>query len=604
GAARPQGPHRRRVAPVRAARGGHHGAREQPGRRAARRPARPAVRRAAGERGCVGQHGRAAHAAGWRAVPRLGDRRVGDAAGARLDRGRRHRARDHDRSRRRSRDRGAIPRARRGRARPGRTAGRGAGMSGNEQGRVSLWGGRFAGGPADALAALSVSTHFDWRLARHDITGSRAHARVLHRAGLLSDEELDGMLAALDRLDADVASGAFGPAPDDEDVHTALERGLIERAGPELGGKLRAGRSRNDQIATLVRMYLREEARRLCGLVLDVVDALCEQAAAHPDAPMPGRTHMQHAQPVLLAHTLLAHAWPLLRDVDRLRDWDVRAARSPYGSGALAGSSLGLDPAAVADELGFDGPVQNSLDGTAARDVVAEFAFVAAMIGVDLSRLAEDVVIWATKEFSFVTLDDAYSTGSSIMPQKKNPDVAELARGKAGRLLGDLAGLLATLKGLPLAYNRDLQEDKEPVFDAVDTLSLVLPAMAGMVATLRFDTDRLAELAPQGFSLATDVAEWLVRQGVPFRVAHEAAGACVQAWGRATPPIELHELSDDELAAIHPALTPAVREVLAVAGSLASRDAVGGTAPARVAEQLAEARAQAEARRAGLAATR
>src|SRR5690606_1194714 len=310
---------------------------------------------------------------------------------------------------------------------------------------LSLWGGRFAGGPADALTALSRSTHFDWRLARHDIAGSRAHARVLYAAGLLDADELAGMLEALDALDADVVSGAFVPGPQDEDVHTALERGLIERAGPVLGGRLRAGRSRNDQVATLVRMYLREQARLLAGRLLDVVDALIDQAAAHPDAAMPGRTHLQHAQPVLLAHHLLAHAWPLLRDGERWQDWDGRAAPSPYGSGALAGSSLGLDPAAVAAELGFDGPVENSIDGTAARDVVAEFAFVAAMVGIDLSRLAEEVVLWATKEFGFVQLDDAYSTGSSIMPQKKNPDVAELARGKAGRLIGDLSGLLATL---------------------------------------------------------------------------------------------------------------------------------------------------------------
>ena len=349
-------------------------------------------------------------------------------------------------------------------------------------------------------------------------------------------------------------------------MHSALERGLIERAGVELGGRLRAGRSRNDQIATLVRMYLREHARLVAGCVLDVVDALVAQAAAHPGAAMPGRTHLQHAQPVLLAHHLLAHAWPLLRDVDRLRDWDARAAASPYGSGALAGSSLGLDPAAVARDLGFDRPVENSIDGTAARDVVAEFSFVAAMIGVDVSRLAEEVVLWATKEFSFVTLDDAYSTGSSIMPQKKNPDVAELARGKAGRLIGDLAGLLATLKGLPLAYNRDLQEDKEPVFDAVDTLEVLLPAVAGMVATLRFDTARLASLAPQGFALATDVAEWLVRQGVPFRVAHEVAGACVrecEARG-----IELWDLTDEDLAAISPDLSPG-RPLRAVGRGLA-----------------------------------
>ena len=459
--------------------------------------------------------------------------------------------------------------------------------------RVSLWGGRFAGGPADALAALSVSTHFDWRLAGHDIAGSVAHARVLHGAGLLDDGELAGMLDALGRLRADVADGTFGPAPDDEDVHTALERGLIERAGPEVGGKLRAGRSRNDQIATLVRMYLREQARGVAGLVLDVVDALTTQASAVGDSPMPGRTHMQHAQPVLLAHHLLAHAWPLMRDVERWMDWDTRAARSPYGSGALAGSSLGLDPAAVAAELGFDGPVENSIDGTASRDVVAEFAFVAAMTGIDLSRFAEEIVLWATKEFGFIRLDDAYSTGSSIMPQKKNPDVAELARGKAGRLVGDLTGLLTTLKGLPLAYNRDLQEDKEPVFDQVDTLTVLLPAFAGMVATMTFDTERMAALAPQGFSLATDIAEWLVRQGVPFRVAHEVAGTCVQVCEARQPPVELWDLTDEDLARISSDLTPAVREVLTVAGSLASRSATGGTAPVRVAEQLEAARARA-----------
>jgi len=455
-------------------------------------------------------------------------------------------------------------------------------------GRLSLWGGRFAGGPADALAALSKSTHFDWRLAQHDVAGSIAHAHVLHAARLLDDAEVAAMEAALRQLSADVASGAFLPAPDDEDVHTALERGLIERAGAELGGKLRAGRSRNDQIATLVRMYLREQARAISAGVLEVVDALLGQAAAAGDAPMPGRTHLQHAQPVLLAHHLLAHVWPLLRDVERFQDWDDRAALSPYGSGALAGSSLGLDPAAVAAELGFAGPVENSIDGTASRDIVAEFAFVAAMIAVDLSRLAEEVILWATKEFGFVTLDDAYSTGSSIMPQKKNPDVAELARGKAGRLIGDLTGLLSTLKGLPLAYNRDLQEDKEPVFDAVDTLLTLLPAFAGMVATLRFDTERLAALAPQGFSLATDVAEWLVRQGVPFRSAHEVAGACVRACEQRG--IELSDLSDADLATVSPRLTPGVREVLTVQGSLASRSAYGGTAPVRVAEQLERAR--------------
>jgi argininosuccinate lyase len=315
---------------------------------------------------------------------------------------------------------------------------------------------------------------------------------------------------------------------------------------------------------------------------------------------MPGRTHLQHAQPILLAHHLQAHAWPLVRELERLRDWAARASVSPYGGGALAGSSLGLDPALVARELGLARPAENSLDGTSARDVVAEFAFIAAMIGVDLSRFAEDVILWNTREFGFVTLDDAYSTGSSIMPQKKNPDIAELARGKSGRLIGNLSGLLATLKGLPIAYNRDLQEDKEPVFDSVETLELVLPAFAGMVATLRFDTARMAELAPQGFSLATDVADWLVRKGVPFRDAHEVSGSLVRLCEQ--QGIDLHEATDAELASLSPALTPDVRDVLTIEGSVASRSGVGGTAPVRVGEQRAElvARAQAAAHALGL----
>ncbi|HEU4490863.1 MAG TPA: argininosuccinate lyase [Jiangellales bacterium] len=462
--------------------------------------------------------------------------------------------------------------------------------------RISLWGGRFGGSPADAMAALSKGTDVDWRLARYDLAGSRAHARALHRAGLLDSGELEVMLGGLDRLDADVAAGAFGPEQADEDVHTALERGLLERVGPELGGRLRAGRSRNDQIATLPRMYLRDHARVLARLLLDVVDAIMAQAEAHMGVAMPGRTHLQHAQPVLLSHHLLAHAWALLRDLDRLRDWDRRAAVSPYGAGALAGSSLGLDPVVVAAELGFEDSVENSIDGTASRDVLAEFVFVAAITGIDLSRLAEEVVLWATREFSFVTLDDAFSTGSSIMPQKKNPDVAELARGKAGRIVGNLAGLLTTLKGLPLAYNRDLQEDKPPVFDAVDNLEVLLPAFAGMVATLRFHPERLEELAPQGFSLATDVAEWLVRAGVPFREAHEIAGECVRTCERRG--VELWDLDDADLASISGHLTPDVREVLTVEGSLDSRDGRGGTAPARVREQLARARAATDAARA------
>ncbi|WBL18019.1 argininosuccinate lyase [Citricoccus sp. NR2] len=454
----------------------------------------------------------------------------------------------------------------------------------------SLWGGRFAGGPADALAALSKSTDFDWRLARYDIAGSRAHARVLHRSGLLTDDELTGMIEALDRLEADVVSGDYVAAESDEDVHGSLERGLIERAGVDLGGKLRAGRSRNDQIATLGRMFLRDHARLISVGVLDTIDALIAQAEAHPYAPMPGRTHLQHAQPVLLSHHLLAHAWAMLRDVQRFIDFDARAAVSPYGSGALAGSSLGLDPNAVAADLGFDSAAWNSIDGTAARDVFAEFAWISAMIGVNLSRISEEVIFWATKEASFVTLDDAFSTGSSIMPQKKNPDVAELARGKSGRLIGDLTGLLATLKGLPLAYNRDLQEDKEPVFDAADTLELLLPAVSGMIATLRFNTEKMTELAPQGFALATDIAEWLVRQGVPFRMAHELSGEAVKL--AESRGVELWDLTDDEYAGVSEHLTPDVRTVLTTEGSLRSRSSQGGTGPDAVAAQLEELQRQ------------
>lgn len=454
-------------------------------------------------------------------------------------------------------------------------------MSTNEG---SLWGGRFADGPSDALAALSKSTHFDWVLAPYDVTASKAHARVLHRAGLLTEEQRDGLLAGLDSLGEDVADGSFGPLPTDEDVHGALERGLIDRVGTELGGRLRAGRSRNDQVATLFRMWLRDAIKAVGAGVLDVAAALSTQAAAHPTAIMPGKTHLQSAQPVLLAHHLLAHAHPLLRDAERLVDLDKRTAVSPYGSGALAGSSLGLDPDAIADDLGFHSAAENSIDATAARDFAAEAAFVFAMIAVDLSRLAEDIILWSTTEFGYVNLHDAWSTGSSIMPQKKNPDIAELARGKSGRLIGNLAGLLATLKAQPLAYNRDLQEDKEPVFDSVAQLQMLLPAMAGLVGTLTFDTDRMAELAPQGYTLATDIAEWMVRQGIPFRVAHEAAGAAVKA--AEARGVGLEELADDELAGIHPGLTAQVREVLTIAGSVDSRDARGGTAPIQVARQL------------------
>jgi argininosuccinate lyase len=437
------------------------------------------------------------------------------------------------------------------------------------------------------MAALSASVHFDWRLAPYDIRQTAAHARVLHAAGLLDADELTRIDAALTGLAGDVASGAFVPSVDDEDVHTAIERGLLERLGA-LGGKLRAGRSRNDQVATDFRLYLRDQARAIAAALIGLQGALLDQAEEHVDTIAPGFTHLQHAQPVSLGHELAKHVHALARDIDRLRDWDERAALSPLGAGALAGSSLGLDPEAVARELGFRGALANSIDAVSDRDWVAEFLFAAAMIGVHLSRIGEEVVLWTSREFGWAALDDAWSTGSSIMPQKKNPDVAELIRGKSGRLIGDLAGLLATLKGMPFAYNRDLQEDKEPVFDAVDQLLLVLPAVTGMMATLRFDTVRISLSAPEGFALATDIAEWLVRNGVAFRDAHEIAGACVRV--AEERGVELWDLDDATFAGISPSLTPDVREVLSLEGSVSSRASYGGTAPVRVREQLATAR--------------
>ena len=454
-----------------------------------------------------------------------------------------------------------------------------------EQQPTRLWGGRFESGPSDAMAALSASIHFDWRLAPYDIQQTRAHARILHSAGLLSDTELAAVDGALVELAVQVAEGSIGPEPQDEDVHTAIERHLIARLG-ELGGKLRAGRSRNDQVATDFRLYLRDQVRVIVREILALQKAFLQQAQDHVETYSPGFTHLQHAQPVSFGHELAKHVHALGRDIERYADWDRRTSRSPLGSGALAGSSLGLDPRAVAADLGFDRALGNSIDAVSDRDWVAEFLFVSAMLGVHLSRIGEEVILMTSREFGWAKLDDAWSTGSSIMPQKKNPDVAELARGKSGRLIGNLTGLMATLKGLPFAYNRDLQEDKEPAFDTVEQLLLVLPAMTGMIATLRFDTSRMNESAPQGFALATDIAEWLVRSGVVFREAHEIAGACVRA--AEARDVELWDLSDGELISISEHLTPQVREVLSVRGSLDSRSAFGGTAPARVREQLAD----------------
>ena len=449
---------------------------------------------------------------------------------------------------------------------------------------MRLWGGRFADRSADAMAALSASVHFDWRLAKYDLLASKAHARTLRRAKLLDDHQLTRILEALEELSSDVAKGTFLPTISDEDVHTALERGLVEKLG-ELGGALRAGRSRNDQVATDLRLYLRDEVRSLANSLVGLQAALLDQASQHVDSIAPGFTHLQHAQPVSFGHELAKHIHAFGRDLSRLRDWDKRTDFSPLGAGALSGSSLIDDPHETARELGFSGVVANSIDAVSDRDFVTELLFITSLIGIHLSRIGEEFTLWASREFGWVKLADSYSTGSSIMPQKKNPDVAELARGKSGRLVGNLTGFLVTLKGLPFAYNRDLQEDKEPIFDSLDTLQLLLPAVTGMIETSQFDREKMAQSAPAGFSLATEIADWLVREGMPFRNAHELAGKCVRFCE--SKGIELHEISDADLVAIDPLLTTKLREVLSIESAVASRTAFGGTSPVRVREQLA-----------------
>jgi argininosuccinate lyase len=452
----------------------------------------------------------------------------------------------------------------------------------------ALWGGRFASGPADAMAKLSKSTHFDFRLAHYDLLGTAAHLKALQAAGYLTDDEHEVLQKAVLELGKRVSGGIFKPREEEEDVHAALERGLMEIAGPDLGGKIRAGRSRNDQIATLIRLFMLDATDALEQQLIDYIDALSTQAENYMGTAMAGRTHFQHAQPVLLSHHLAAHAWPQVRNLQRLEDFRKRAKRSPYGSAALAGNTLGLDASLIADELGLSGTTENSLDATSSRDLVAEFAFIMSLIAVDLSRLAEEIIIWASYEFGYIKLDDAFATGSSIMPQKKNPDIAELTRGKTGRVIGNLTGLLATLKALPLAYNRDLQEDKEPIFDSFDSLMLLFPAINGMIRTLEFNRSRLEELATAGYALATDAAEWLVKQGVAFRDAHEIVGELVRHCEQ--EGIELDQIADSDLVAISKHLTPEVKKVLNLNSAIESRQGPGGTSSKQVIEQLVQLR--------------
>jgi argininosuccinate lyase len=442
----------------------------------------------------------------------------------------------------------------------------------------TLWHGRFASGPADELMAYTASLPFDRHLWRDDLAGSRAHVRGLARAGLLDEGERDAVLGALDAVEAELAAGTFEFAPSDEDVHTAVERRVTELAGPA-GAKLHTGRSRNDQVATDLRLWTKRELREVARRVVGLQDVLLERARSAGDIYLPGYTHLQRAQPVLLAHHLLAHGWALGRDVDRLLATIERLDVSPLGAGALAGSSLPLDPAATAADLGFAAAFENSLDAVSDRDFVAEALFDLALLGIHLSRLGEEWVLWTSEEFGFARLDDAYSTGSSMLPQKKNPDIAELARGKAGRLIGNLTGLLATLKGLPLAYNRDLQEDKEPLFDAVEQMSLALSAMSGMVATATFDAERMQAAADAETTAATDLAEWLVQRGVPFRQAHAVVGALVR---RALSG----EASLAALVAADPELGPAAAELVRPGVGVTRRTSPGGAGPGPVAVQI------------------
>ena len=452
---------------------------------------------------------------------------------------------------------------------------------------MALWGGRFSNKPTDAVFALSQSISFDWRLAPYDLRSSLAHLAVLENAELLSKDDAQKIRKALKELMADVSSGKFLPVDEDEDVHSALERGLTEKLGP-LGGSLRAGRSRNDQVTTDLRLFAIDHMLILAHQLTELIEVILNKASEYVNDAAPGFTHIQHAQPISFGHEIAKHAHAFARDVDRIDDWLHRTSVSSLGAGALSGSSLKLDPVFAAKNLGFERSFENSIDAVSDRDYVAEALFITSLIGVHLSRIGEEWTLLGSTEFSWAKIADEYSTGSSIMPQKKNPDMAELARGKSGRLIGNLMSVLTMLKGLPFAYNRDLQEDKEPLFDSLDTLALVIPAVSGMIATTNFDREKMKLSAPTGFSLATEIADYLVRKNVPFAQAHEAAGACVALCEKTS--CELHELSDHQFAEIHPSLDPSVREVLTIQGALASRTTAGGTAPSQVLVQISNAK--------------
>jgi argininosuccinate lyase len=459
--------------------------------------------------------------------------------------------------------------------------------------RGVLWHGRFESGPSEELMAYTESLSFDRAMWRDDIVGSRAHVTMLAEVGILTTAERDSVIAALDRVEFEMGGDTFEYVASDEDIHTAVERRVTELAG-DAGAKLHTGRSRNDQSATDVRLWMKRELREVATRLVELEQVLFDRAEAAGDIYLPGYTHLQRAQPVLLAHHLLAHAWAFSRDLDRLRATLARHDVSPLGAGALAGSSLPLDPTRSAELLGFNRPFENSLDAVGSRDHIAEALFDLTMIGLNLSRLGEEWVLWTTEEFGFAKLHDSYSTGSSMLPQKKNPDIAELARGKAGRLIGNLTGLLATMKSLPLSYNRDLQEDKEPLFDSVRQIQLALTAISGMIATATLVPERMKAAADAPASSATDLAEWLVQRGMPFRQAHAVVGTVVRAsLEPAAPPLAI-------LVTQHPDLGPDAAALVRPGVSVTRRITRGGAGPVPVAAQMERFRSQLAADRSGL----
>ncbi|MGL4635336.1 MAG: argininosuccinate lyase [Beijerinckiaceae bacterium] len=446
-----------------------------------------------------------------------------------------------------------------------------------------LWGGRFRKAPDPAMMRLSSAAVAHARLIPHDIKGGIAHADALEAAGLLTKSECKHIASALSAISAACAVGTLSPSPADEDIHTFVERALIERIG-DTGAKLRAGRSRNDQAANNLKLYLLDESRLIVAEMLILMQALADQAEAHAASICPGFTHLQSAQPVTFGHWLMAHGQPLLRNATRFQDFARRASFSPLGAAALAGSAIALDPEKVARTLGYNASFDNSVDAVSARDHVAEFLFVAAMTAIDLSRLAEEITLWCSRQFGWITLDDGFATGSSIMPQKKNPDIAEITRGRSARLIGDLVTMLVALKGLPLAYNRDLAEDKRAAFDAVDVLHEVLPAFAGLIASMSASKAMMRSQAGDGFSLATEVADYLALKGVPFTEAHEITGNLVLYCE--DNGLKLQSLVAGHLKAIDPRLEADLIPRLTLDAAVSARKGKGATAPDRVREQI------------------